>query len=293
MTETNSQNLNDRFQAILSDIAGLQTTETQLYDSLDNNALSSEQKQQIINKINEISQMRLNMYASMKDMYSFYQQDVSASRTTLGQEISALDIMENQLNESKIRLNQIEDQKYNKLRLVEINTYYGKRYNAHSMLMKTIIIVCIPLIILAVLANAGILPPKLYMFISGLIIVIGAIILGYQILDLSNRDNMNWDEYNWYFNRESAPSDTTTTAASDPWTTPSLTCVGEECCINSGLVYDSSLNICVINPPNMSTSTSTETTEGFKTLEKGAYTQMKMSPATSMVQPMYSSLSKF
>jgi hypothetical protein len=137
------------------------------------------------------------------------------------------------------------------------------------------------------------------MFISGLIIVIGAIILGYQILDLSNRDNMNWDEYNWYFNRESAPSDSTTTTASDPWTTPSLTCVGEECCINNGLVYDSSLNICVINPPNMTTSTetstetSTSTTEGFKALEKGAYTQMKMSPVTSMVQPMYSSLSKF
>jgi hypothetical protein len=305
MIETTSQNvnnLNDRFQSILTDISGLQTVETQLYDSLDDNKLSYDQKQQVINKINEISQMRLNMYASMKQMYSFYQQDAAASQTTLGQEITALDIIENELNEAKKRMNLIEDQKSNKLRLVEINTYYGKRYNAHSKLMKIVIIMCIPLIILAILANKGILPSKLHIVLSGLIIVIGVILIGSQLLDLSNRDNMNWDEYNWPFNRESVPTDTGSGTATDPWKTPSITCVGEECCINNGLVYDSSLNICVLNTPNtMSTSTtSTSTTgttststEGFKTLEKGAYAQVKATPITNSVMPSYASLSKF
>ena len=247
MTETNSQNfdsLQERNQQVLNNISQLQTQEKELYDNLDDITLSAEQKQQIINKINEISQMRLNMYASMKDMYSFYQKDVSASRNTLGQEMTALDIMENELNEAKRRLNMIEEQKHNKVRLVEINTYYGKRYNAHSKLMKTIVIMCIPLIILAILANNGILPPRIYMLLASIIIIVGAIAIGYQVIDITNRDNMNWDEYNWYFNESSAPSTTETSVAVNPWELPSLTCVGAQCCYDNS-TYDSTQNRCV------------------------------------------------
>ena len=33
-------------------------------------------------------------------------------------------------------MNLLEEQKNNKLRLVEINTYYGKQYNAHTYIKK-------------------------------------------------------------------------------------------------------------------------------------------------------------
>ena len=122
-----TDNLQERNQQVVDNISQLQSQEKELYASLDDPSLTSDQKQQIINKINEISQMRLNMYAGLQDMYSYYQQNVSASRSTLGQEMTAIDIIENELNQSKKKLNLIQDQKYNKLRLVEINTYYGKR----------------------------------------------------------------------------------------------------------------------------------------------------------------------
>jgi SMC interacting uncharacterized protein involved in chromosome segregation len=160
----NFDGLQERNQQVLNNISQLQNQEKELYKSLDDVSLSSEEKQQIINKINEISQMRMNLYSSLNDLHSFYQQNVSASRTTLGQSMAAIDVLENELNQSKIRMNLIEEEKNNKLRLVEINTYYGKRYNAHSKLMKTIVIICIPIIILAVLANMGILPSNLYGF---------------------------------------------------------------------------------------------------------------------------------
>ena len=174
----NSQNfdsLQEKNQQVLNNISQLQTQEKKLYDSLDNAALSSDEKQQIINKINEISQMRINMYSNMKDMYSFYQKNVAASNSLIGQDIAAIDILETELNNSKQRLNLIQDEKNNKLRLVEINTYYGKQYNAHSKLMKIIIFTCIPVIILSVLANKGILPQNLYAFLTGIIIIIGVV----------------------------------------------------------------------------------------------------------------------
>jgi hypothetical protein len=292
----NFDNLQERNQQVLENISQLQSQEKQLYDSLDNVTLSSDQKQQIINKINEISQMRMNMYSGMKDMYSYYQKNVTASRTTLGQEVAAIDILENELNESKRRLNLLEDQKYNKLRLVEINTYYGKRYNAHSKLMKTIVITCIPLIILAILANNGILPSNLYVFLSGLVIVIGVVFIGLQLIDMSNRDNMNWDEYNWYFDKSKAPSDTTEGTATDPWQKGSLTCIGSACCYD-GSTYDDTLNICVPNSiyqqdhPDATTTdittTSDATTETFKGMGRYAYTQSKPAFLNNTVLPTF------
>jgi len=216
-------------------------------------------KQLIINQINEISQMRLNMYSNLKDMYSYYQKNVSSARTTLGQEISAIDVLENELNEAKIRMNLLEEQKYNKLRLVEINTYYGKKYNTHTRIMQSIVIICIPIFILSLLANNGIIPAKVYAFIIGIILIIGIIIIGKQIIDLSNRDNMNWDEYNWYFDKSKAPPNTSDGQSSDPWATSSLTCVGSDCCY-TGSTYDSVQNICIPNSELGTTDTTTTTT---------------------------------
>ena len=274
--------LQERNQQVLNDISQLQIQEKNLYSSLDDVTLSSEQKQQIIDKINEISQMRMNLYSGLKDTFSFYQKNVSASRNTLGQSMDAINILENELNQANINLNLIEDQKYNKLRSVEINTYYGKRYNAHSKIMKTIVIICIPIIILSVLANKGILPPKLYAFLMGIIILFGTIIVGLQLIDIGSRDNMNWDEYYWYFDKDKAPSTSTSSDLDNPWDTNSLsfTCVGSACCDRTS-TYDSSKNICI---PNHSV---------LKGLEKYGYTQDKGTPVNDKVSPVFSSLSKF
>jgi hypothetical protein len=290
----NFDSLQERNQQVLNNISQLQTQEKELYASLDDVSLSSEQKQQIINSINEISQMRMNLYAGLKDMYSYYQQNVAASRTTLGQSVAAVDVLENELNQSKIRMNLIEDQKYNKLRLVEINTYFGKRYNAHSKLMKTIVIICIPVIVLAVLANKGILPPNIYKLLTVIILVIGAVVIGLQLIDISNRDEMNWDEYNWYFDKKNAPSDTTEGTANNPWITASVTCIGSACCYD-GSTYDSEKNICVPNPiyNQEHTSTNTENTESFEGLGKYGYTQLKAAPLNNNISPLFASLSKF
>jgi len=307
-----SDNLQERNQQVLDNISQLQTQEKELYTSLDDPNLTSEQKQQIINKINEISTIRLNLYSGIQDMYSYYQQNVSSSRSTLGQEMTAIDIIENELNESKKRLNLIQDQKYNKLRLVEINTYYGKRYNAHTNLMKTIVFTCIPLIILAILANKGILPSQLYRVLSAIVIIIAVIILGRQIIDLTNRDNMNWDEYNWYFNPNDAPTGDGS-QATDPWALPTATCIGSACCYD-GSTYDDIKNICVPNdiyaqeyPPtttdgSTTTTTTTTTTDGTTTTEsfmsgqilgKYATVPVKAMSLSNNIMPMYASLSNF
>ena len=265
-------NLQERNHQVLNDISQLQITEQKLYNSLENVSITPEQKQQIIDKINQVSQIRINLYTNLQDMSSYYQENVSAAKTTLGQQKVAIDIIENELNDSKRKLNVLQEQKNNTLRMVEINTYYGDKYTAHKRIMKTVVIICLPLILLAFLANRSILPSNVYALLSGIVLIIGIIILGYQLIDLSNRDNMNWDEYNWNFNPDAAPSNsgtveevtTSSTSSSNPWTpTTTAACVGSECC-DSNSAYDSTQNKCIPD---------SKTTEAFanSVLSKYAY----------------------
>ena len=249
MSNTNSDfsSMQDRNQQTLADIANLQEIEQELYSSLEKNAttnsLSQEEKNQIVNKINEISQMRINLYANLKNTYVFFQQSASSSRVALAEQMMAIDIVENELNQSKRRLQLLEDEKYNKLRLVEIDTYYGKKYNAHANIMKTVVVICIPLLILGILASNGILPQNIGNVLMALVIIIGVFLIVIQVIDLSNRDNMNYDEYAWRFNEDDAPTDSSPDV-SDPWAFGGLECVGAACCTEND-TYDTDKNLCI------------------------------------------------
>jgi hypothetical protein len=253
--------MQERNEQTLADIKSLQQSEQDLYNNLETNAssLTSDQKTQIVNKINEISTMRINLYANLKDVYSFFTKNVAGSRTTLAEQLVAIDIIENELNEAKIRLKLLEDEKYNKLRLVEINTYYGKQSNSQADVMKIIVITCIPVIILGIIQNMGIISGKITGFLIALVVTIGVIAVGAKLIDNSNRDKMNYDEYDWNFNSNNAPTASTTVAV-NPWEWPSLECVGPACCEPNISTYDSSLNKCIPNVINNLASTSTTET---------------------------------
>lgn len=272
-----TDNLQGRNDQIIDNIKSLQATEMKLYDSLESKSLNSDQKQQIIDKINQISQMRINLYANLKDSYSYYQQDVSESRNTMNDQMVSVDVIENELNDSKRRLNLLEAQKNNKIRLVEINTYYGKQYNAHKQIMQIIVLICIPVLILTILSSKGILPPKITSMLTGIIIIIGIYIIGAKIIDLSNRDNLNFDEYNWYFDKEAAPTNssettTNTSSSSDPWASSSSTCIGSECCYDNN-TYDAAQNKCIPTAKynaNQSTAETETEAEAFGVLSQYA-----------------------
>lgn len=264
-TNIDISNMEEYNEQTLSDISNLQQIEQELYNSLETNANSNTltvgQKSQIISKINQISQMKINLYDNLKSNYSFLKDNVASSRITLDEQMIAIDIVENELQEAKKRLNILQDDKYNKLRQVEINTYYGKKYNSHTDVMKIIVFMCIPILIVSLIANMVILPSGLYFWSIIVIISIGVICIGYKLIDNLTRDNMNYDEYDWGFDASKAPtSKNTNTNVINPWTIPSLECYGPGCCINGQNIYDSKQNKCVpIASCNNPSSTSTNT----------------------------------
>jgi hypothetical protein len=254
----NAEETNDQ---LVTDIQSLQTMEQELFSSLENNPnLTNEQQQKIVEKMNQLSNIRINLYQTLSGVNNYYQNALSSSQGTLKEQTNAIYIVESELNQSKRRLDLLNQEKNNKIRLVEINNYYGDKYAEHGNLMKIIILTLVPIIILALLNNKGILPDSIYYGLTVIIAFIGGYFFWLRFGSIITRDNMDYQTYDWYFDPASAP--TAGAASTDPWSSSSDygTCIGDACC-SPGLVYDFSLNQCVPG----STSTTTTTTESFIT----------------------------
>lgn len=262
-TRSNSQlpNVQENTTQILNDIQSLQTIEQQLFSSLEENTgLTTQQQQQIIEKINNISKMRINLYETLNGVNSFFQNALANSKGTLTEQTTAIDIVEKELNESKKRLKMLEEEKNNKIRLVEINDYYGQKYAEHSDLMKIIVIMLVPILILAILFNKGLVPEKIYYILIAIISIIGGIYIWKTVFSIMLRDPMNYQEYDWYFDPSTAPT-SSTSDSKDPWASSKLgggTCIGDACC-SDGLVYDYDLNKCITSTGETTSTTTTET----------------------------------
>jgi len=250
MPTTSTSSQLDTNQNTLTDIQHLQDIERKLFLNLEtaltNNSLTSDQKQLLINQINEISQMRINLFNHISNINSAYYDNVSSSSNTLGDQMVAIQIVEKELNDAKKRLKMIRDESANKLRLVEINDYYTKKYNFQSKIMKSFIFFCIIIIILTLLARI-ILPRTIYYLLVTITIIWAVLHIGNLIISANTRNPMNYQEYNWYFDPTTAAAKFANLDASgnDPWALKNFTCIGQACCPN-GFTYDSSLNYCMV-----------------------------------------------
>jgi hypothetical protein len=240
-------NISQNNEQILNDIQSLQQMEQQLFNNLETNTnLTPQQQLQIVDKMNQLSNMRINLYKTLSGVNNFFENALSSSIGTLREQTVAIGIVESELNQAKQRLEALQAEKNNKIRLVEINDYYGDKYAEHSQLMKIIIFTLVPVIILAILNNKGILPNTPYYILLVIVSIIGSIFFWYRFASIIMRDNMNYQEYDWYFDPNAATTTTSTTVTSDPWLSLKVpgTCVGQYCC-SDGQTYDSSLNQCV------------------------------------------------
>ena len=206
-------------EQILNDIQSLQQIEQQLFNSLETNTtLTPEQQQQIILKMNQLSNMRINLYQTLSGVNSFFQSALSSSVGTLQEQTIAIGIVESELNRSKGRLDILTVDKNNKIRLVEINDYYGDKYAEHSQLMKILIVI---------------------------ISAISAFFFWRRYASIIMRDNMNYQEYDFHFDPNAAPTGTSSGSTTDPWLSgiSAGTCIGNACC-STGQTWDASINQC-------------------------------------------------
>ncbi len=258
----------------LQNIQQLQSMEKNLYAQLESVSADSGDaatQNKLVKRINELSEMRISLFKTLSDMYDSLQNSVAETRVDLVDQMTVVGIVENELNHAKANLNSLESAKNNKMRMVEINTYYGQRYQAHTGVMKLIIMITVPLLILAILNKKGLIPSNIANGLTTLILIVSAILFIRRIMDLSSRDNMNYDEIDWKFNPDAiSPTvyeydkqqltgtqieSDVQNAAQNLATNIGLGCIGASCC-SKDMTYNHSTNKCVEN--------TTSTQEGFQ-----------------------------
>jgi len=204
---------------ILIDIQSLQKIEQGLINTLDTNTnITTKQQEEIINKINQISKMRMNLYQTLNDVNNYFKHTLTNSEDVLQEQTAAINIVESELSQTKKRIALLEEQNNNKIRLIEINNYYGEKYAEHTTLVKTIVFLLIPIIILSILFNNGFLPKNIYIVLLVIISFIGGIYVITRFLSIWNRDNMNYQKYSWMFSQPSKHQiNSEPTSTIDPW----------------------------------------------------------------------------
>jgi hypothetical protein len=246
---------------IITNITELQNMEQQLINSLDTNpSFTVAQKEEIVSKIKQVSTIRANLYATIGNLNDNYIDKLSTSHSILGDQLAAIQIIENELEASRNSLQEMAEFKNNTQRMIEINSYYGEKYAESSNLMKIIIYMLIPIIILAMLNRYSLLPTNVYYVLVAIIAFIASIFLWSRLFSMWSRNNMEYDTYDWQFSAKNAPNPGK--RVDTPWVTglPS-TCIDRLCC-SEGLDWDSSLGKCVIAQDTTDTDTGASTGAG-------------------------------
>lgn len=268
----------DNIETILKQIDELQKTEQTLIDRLNtesnvpNFSVSDPKIVKLLADINSISEAREALFKSVVGKLGVLQDGVSESRVDLVSQLTLLKVVEDRLNNVKTQMAHLKNRNDTKMRLVQINTYYGKRYERQSLLMKKIIMVCIPLIIVFALKKNNIIPELISNYLLGITIAVGSIFIIRDLWEINTRSNMNFDEYDWKYEdpNDYAPSiweynKKNLLKIENPFKNLFKNlgiCVGDDCC-SDGLFFDKKKQKCVVPSNIKAFSKSNNTIESY------------------------------
>ena len=240
--------MNARQQGIINNIARIQTIEKQLLGKL-NGAMDAEQRAEIVAQINDLAKARGDLYNNMNDFSSQLETVAAERRNALVQNSVAVNVIRDQIANSSDTLDGLQQEKSNKMRLVEINNYYGKKYEFQTDIMKIIILTCVPVLVISVLLKKGFIPNLIATGLFMLIIAAGVIAVARKVIDLNRRNSFNFDQYDYPFNPyavsvTNSKTETTNLADINKMENPFL-CVGPSCCTETDTVWNNDTKRCV------------------------------------------------
>ncbi len=210
-----TRNLDTQF----TNIEELQTIQKKLFTDLEKlagspNIADAGIQQQINDKfaqIDNLTKLRTNIFETVKANYGITQSDFNIQRRSYAQQLVALNIIENDLTNTTNQLKKSMTIRDNAERMVGVNNYYTRRYESHADIMKHIIFYCGVIILAIFLMKMGVVTDQITSLIIIIALSIGIIVVGKKVYDLSRRNNIDYDKYNFPFDITKVPDTTRNT----------------------------------------------------------------------------------
>jgi hypothetical protein len=152
-------------------------------------------QEQIILQIKQLASDRTKLYQDLGNEYVNLQAIVTQSQQDLIDQRTVAGVMDSELTNIETETKNLLEERNRKMKLVEIDTYYSKRYKSYTELMKIIAYSCIPILAVVILFKMELINKNIRSFMLLTIFVISGYFIGRKSLDIYFRDNMNWDEY--------------------------------------------------------------------------------------------------
>jgi hypothetical protein len=156
----------------------------------------------VIAKVPSMSDMssdRSALYTQAGNANTFFSDSIIAAQQLIADANLATDIINNELPILANRYENVKSEATKKKRLAEVNNYYVKKYHAQSEIMKIIIVACVIVLILWYVSSSQLLPIPSFVFtlLISITIAISTVVIVYYSYDLSMRDEIDFDQYNY------------------------------------------------------------------------------------------------
>jgi hypothetical protein len=246
-------------QELMDEITQIQKTEEQLYNVLTRNAqnvalgkestLTDSEIEIITNQINSLTNTRVNLYNALSKNYRQGVLLEHSAQKSLKQQEETMKILERELNNSKENLAKLKDDKYNQLKMIEINSYFSKQYDSHVKLMKLITITGMCMLSTILLKY---IPPLEFLSIPlfNVVTIVGLGFILKLIIDIYSREGDNYDEYIWSVAPKTTKELTDANAESTSFIDISgggiPFCLGANCC-SKGTKWDEESFMCILD----------------------------------------------
>lgn len=243
-------NISNHEQTINS-IKQLQISEKKLFDQLKNSIKNGEDinhQTHLVNNINELSTSRINMFNLLNNVYKLTENDIKHSENVLKEEIRLIKVAENDLNIMKEKIDDLKEEKFDKLRIIEFNNYYNLELIDKAAILKIFLSVTVFITLISILKRFGIIPGSIVLLLVSLSIIIGSVIIIQLILKSNNHDKFIYDEIKGkQMPHVKIPDDLVNKKKEDLNDSKNnIACYNDNCCSN-GLLFDKNKGQCVLD----------------------------------------------
>lgn len=199
-------------EQIIEKISSLQDLENRKYDDLNILLISNPtpdniaQQKALINDITQLTSIRSDLFNTLLLHTQNNLKVNDAMNANVQDKHTIVTLKENDLNARRSAIAALNQEVENTQKMVDINVYFKKQYEARVKIMKYIVLVCFLVIFFVVLMNLGWLPQEMVIVLVVIIILAGGIYIGTLVYDAYQRSNINYDEYDWSFDSQKMAS---------------------------------------------------------------------------------------
>ena len=160
-------------------------------------------------EIARIEEIKTSLQKTLTTTYKLTQEQIDAVRPVVASSHIANQVMAEALNVKLKQLGEQIDLHNNSERMIGVNDYYARRYEAHSSVMKKIVLFCGIIILIIFLMKIGFITDGISSVLIIATLAIGLVIVGKEVWDISRRNNIDFDKYNYPFNPDNIPAKAT------------------------------------------------------------------------------------